>query len=485
MPSVSREPMPMSLLAALVLSTAPAVAPPPPSKADLRKKQAAAASVDAHRADLVSLADQVWGFAETALRETRSAALLADHAEKQGFRVERGVAGMPTAFVASYGEGRPVIAVLGEYDALPGLSQKAVADRVELTEGAPGHGCGHNLFGAASLGAAIAVKELIAAGKLSGTVRFYGTPAEEAIGGKVYMTRGGLFRDVDVALAWHPADRTEADMQGGQALVDLVVEFEGRTSHAAFDPWNGRSALDALELFTHGVNMMREHVKPTVRMHYVIQEGGNAPNIVPDRAKLWIWARDFERKGVEEVLARLRPMAEGAALMAGVTAKVSVQAGDYEMLVNEAGARLLDANLRWLGPIAYTPEEEAFAKALQKAAGVEPVGMETAIGALEGQEKEGGSTDVGDVSWNVPTLHVSVTTAPRRVPWHAWPVVASGGMSIGHKGMVQAAKTLAATMVDLFDDPAARAAVREEFEKKTRGFVYQPFIPDGPPPVPK
>jgi aminobenzoyl-glutamate utilization protein B len=476
--------MPMSLLAAVVLFSA-ASASSPASKADLRKKQAAVASIEAQRADLVALADQVWAFAETALRETRSAAVLADHAERQGFRVERGVAGMPTAFVASYGEGRPVIAVLGEYDALPGLSQKAVPERAVLREGAPGHGCGHNLFGAASLGAAIAVKELIAAGKLSGTVRFYGTPAEEAIGGKVYMTRDGLFRDVDVALAWHPADRTHADMEGGQALVDLVVEFEGRTAHAAFDPWNGRSALDALELFTHGVNMMREHVKPTVRMHYVIKDGGNAPNIVPDHAGLWIWARDFERKGVDEVLARLRPMAEGAALMAGVTAKVSVQAGDYEMLVNEAGERLLDANLRWLGPIAYTPEEDAFAKALQKAAGVEPVGMETAIGPLEGQEKEGGSTDVGDVSWNVPTLHVSVTTAPRGVPWHAWPVVASGGMSIGHKGMIQAAKTLAATMVDLFDDPAARAAVRAEFEEKARGFVYVPFIPDGPPPVPK
>jgi aminobenzoyl-glutamate utilization protein B len=476
----------MSLVvAALLVHAASLAAPPPVSKADPGKKRAAAASIDAQRGDLVSLADQVWAFAETALRETRSAALLAGHAEKHGFRVERGVAGMPTAFVASYGQGRPVIAVLGEYDALPGLSQKAMPERAALREGAPGHGCGHNLLGAASLGAAIAVKELIAAGRLSGTVRYYGTPAEEAIGGKVYMTRGGLFRDVDVALAWHPDDRTQADMQGGQALVDLVVEFQGRTSHAAFDPWNGRSALDAAELFTHGVNMMREHVKPTVRMHYVIPDGGDVPNVVPDHARVWIWARDFERKGVQDVLERLRKVAEGAALMAGVTGKVSVQAGDYEMLVNEAGARLLDANLRWLGPIDYSPEEQAFARALQKAAGVEPVGMETAVGPLEGQEKEGGSTDVGDVSWNVPTLHVSVATAPRGVPWHAWPVVAAGGTSIGHKGMVLAAKTLAATMVDLLDDPEALAAVRAEFAAKTRGFVYAPFIPDGPPPVPK
>src|SRR5512136_2660065 len=219
----------MTLLAAALLLAAPPAAPPV-SKADVRKKQAAVATVEARRADLVSLADQIWAFAETALRETRSAALLADYAEKQGFRVERGVAGMPTAFVASYGQGRPVIAVLGEYDALPGLSQKAVPERAVLQEGAPGHGCGHNLFGAASLGAAIAVKELIASGKLAGTVRFYGTPAEEAVGGKVYMTRDGLFRDVDVVLAWHPDDRTQADMEGGQAVVDLMVEFHGRTA---------------------------------------------------------------------------------------------------------------------------------------------------------------------------------------------------------------------------------------------------------------
>jgi aminobenzoyl-glutamate utilization protein B len=476
----------MSLVVAVLLFQASSLAAPTPvSKADPARKRAAAASIDAQRADLVALADAVWGFAETALRETRSSALLAGHAEKHGFRVERGVAGMPTGFVASYGQGRPVVAVLGEYDALPGLSQKAVPERSFLREGAPGHGCGHNLFGAASLGAAIAVKDLIAAGKLSGTVRYYGTPAEEAVGGKVYMTRDGLFRDVDVALAWHPDDRTRADMQSGQALVDLVVDFQGRTSHAAFDPWNGRSALDAAELFTHGVNMMREHVRPTVRMHYVLPGAGDVPNVVPDRAKVWIWARDFERKGVQEVLERLRRVAEGAALMAGVTGKVTVQAGDYERLVNEAGARLLDANLRWLGPIDYSAEEQAFARALQKAAGVEPVGMDTAIGPLEGQEKEGGSTDVGDVSWNVPTLHVSIATAPSGVPWHAWPVVAAGGMSIGHKGMVLAAKTLAATMVDLFDDPAALAAVRAEFQAKTKGFVYQPFIPDGPPPVPK
>ena len=475
------------ILLAVLFATSAASAPVAPliSKADVRKKQAAVAAVEARRADLVSLADKVWAYAETALRETRSAALLADYAEAQGFRVERGVAGLPTAFVASYGEGRPVIAVLGEYDALPALSQKAVPRKEPVLAGAAGHGCGHNLFGAASLGAALAVKDLIAAGKLAGTVRFYGTPAEEAVGGKIYMVREGLFRDVDVALAWHPSDRTRADMQGGQALVDMMVEYHGRTAHAAADPWNGRSAADAAELFTHGLNMMREHVKPTVRMHYVIVDAGDVPNVVPDHARVWVWARDFERRGVDEVVERLRKVAEGAALMAGVQGGLRVQGGDYEILINETGARLLHQNLTWLGPLRYTPEEEAFGKALQAAAGVEVRGLDGSIDPLEGQEKEGGSTDVGDVSWNVPTLHLSMATAPRGVPWHAWPVVAAGGMSIGHKGLMQASKTLAATMVDLFDDPAARAAVRAEFEAKTKGFVYKPAIPDGPPPLPK
>jgi len=477
----------MSLLITLLLAAAPVktAAPLPLTKADARKKQAAAASIETHRSELVSLADQVWGFAETALREKRSAALLADYAEKQGFRVERGINGMPTAFVASYGEGAPVIAVLGEYDALPGLSQKASPEKAPLQAGAAGHGCGHNLFGAASLGAATAIKELIAAGSLKGTVRFYGTPAEEAVGGKAYMARDGVFRDVDVALAWHPADRTRADMKGGQAIVDMMVEFRGRAAHAAADPWNGRSAVDAVELFTHAVNLMREHVKPSVRMHYTITAGGDVPNVVPELGRVWIWARDFDRSGLDNVIERLKKAVEGAALGAGVEGSVRVQAGDLEILINETGARMLDANLRLFGPIRYTPEEEAFARTLQTNSGVEARGMDAAIVSLEGQEQEGGSTDVGDVSWVTPTLHVSVTTAPRGVPWHAWPVVASGGMSIGHKGLVLAAQTLAATMVDLYDDPAARAAVRAEFEKKTKGYVYRPYIPDGPPPIPK
>lgn len=454
--------------------------------ADLKKKEEAAASIEKHRAELTNLSDQVWAFAETALRETRSSRLLADYAERQGFKVQRGIAGMPTAFTATYGEGRPIIGILGEYDALPGLSQKVSPVKEAKTPGEAGHGCGHNLFGAASLGAAVAIKELIEKGRLKGTIRFYGTPAEEAVGGKVYMARDGLFNDLDVCIAWHPDDETRADTQSSQAIVDFIVEFKGKSAHAAFDPWNGRSAVDGLELFTHGLNMLREHVKPTVRIHYAIQKGGDVPNVVPEYAKLWCWVRDSKREGVEQVLARVRKVAEGAALMAGVESQLTVQGGDYEMLVNIAGAKLIHANLLWLGPIQYTNEEQQFARAIQRATGVEEKGLNGAIQPLEEQRRdpEGGSTDVADVSWVVPTLHMSVTTAPEGAPWHAWPVVACGGMTIGHKGMVHAAKAMAATMIDLFEDARARETIRAEFKEKTKGHVYKPYIPAGPPPVP-
>ena len=454
---------------------------------DVKKKQEVAASIDSHRSDLTALSDEIWAYAETALHETRSSKALADYAEKQGFEVKRGVAGMPTAFIASYGQGRPIVGVLGEFDALPGISQKAQPAKEPLTAGAPGHGCGHNLFGTASLGAATAIKELIAAGKLKGTIRFYGTPAEESIGGKIYMARDGLFNDLDVCLAWHPDDRTHADTQSTQAVVTFFVEFKGKAAHAAADPWNGRSAVAGLEFFTTGLNRMREFVRPSVRMHYTIMKGGDVPNVVPEYAKVWVWLRDSKRTGIDDLLSRVRKIAEGAALMAEVESKVTIEGGDYEMLVNMTGEKLLQANLNWLGPIKYTDDEQAFARAIQRAAGVEEKGMNGGIPPLEDPRPDppGGSTDVADVSWIVPMIHVSVTTAPEGVPWHAWPVVACGGMSIGHKGLVQAAKTLATTMVDLYEDPAALAAIQVEFKEKTKGTVYKSYVPDGPPPLPE
>lgn len=478
-------PMSCSCVAATMLAAAYAAAPAVSWAATHSgAKRAAVAAVDDHATALIGLSDQIWEFAETALREHRSAKVLADFAEQHGFTVERGVSHMPTAFVASYGSGRPVIAIMGEYDALPGVSQQAVPEQRPLAEGAAGHACGHNLFGAASLGAALAVKQQIEAGRLQGTVRFYGTPAEEAVGGKTYMARDGVFNDVDVMFAWHPGDITQADMTSSQAMVDAIVEFKGRSAHAAADPWNGRSAADGAEAFAYGVNMMREHMKQSSRVHYVIANGGEVPNVVPEYAKVWIWARDWQRKEVEELLTRLRKIADGAALMTETSATFAIQNGSWEVLTNPPGAKLLDANLRWIGAPAFTAQEHEFATQIQRATNVPAVGMDGSIRPLEGQEPEGGSTDVGDVSWVVPTLNLTVATAPKDAPWHAWPVVATGGMSIGHKGMLVAAKVLAATMVDLYEKPAALREVRAAFEKQRGDVVFKAYVPDGPPPLP-
>jgi len=462
------------------------VAAPSLTEAASKAKEQAVASIDNQQSEMIEMANQIWAFAETALREVHSAAVLADYAEAQGFEVERGVAEMPTAFVATYGMGKPVIGIMGEYDALPGISQKAQPTQETRVEGAAGHGCGHNLFGTASLAAAVAIKELIADGELKGTIRFYGTPAEEAIGGKVYMVRAGLFDDVDVALAWHPADEISADTDSSKALADFVVEFRGKTAHASADPWNGRSALDGIEIFTHAINLMREHVKPTARIHYVVVEGGNVPNVVPDYAKIWCWVRDTDHNGVNDLLERARAIAEGAALATGTQGTFTLQAGDWEMVPSFSGSKIVHDNFTWLGPLEFTPKEQEFAKAIQRETGYEPVGLKGEIKPLDLDPglPEGGSTDVADVSWRVPTLHFSVTTAAFEAPWHAWPVVAAGGMSIGHKGMNYAAKTLAATMVDLYENPEARAEIKKEFDERTEGTIYKPYIPEGPPPVP-
>jgi aminobenzoyl-glutamate utilization protein B len=476
-----RSPMVAVLAAALLVVTQGEAA------VSSKKKAEALASIEKHKAEIIALSDEIWGYAETALLETRSSQALADYTEKQGFHVERGVAGLPTAFVATYGEGRPILGVLGEYDALPGLSQKAQASKEALQAGAPGHGCGHNLLGTAALASALAIKDMMAAGRLKGTIRFFGTPAEEAVGGKVYMARAGLFNDLDVCLTWHPDEKTRVAVDGSQAILEFIAEFYGRTAHAAADPWNGRSAVAALEFFTTGLNRMREFVKPTVRMHYSIVKGGDVPNVVPAYAKLWCWLRDSKGAGVAQLLERARKIAAGAAMMAEVESKLTVQGGDWETLVNLTGEKLMFENLKELGPIAFTPEEQEFAKEIQRAVGIEPKGLDGSVQPWTAPkpDPEGGSTDVGDVSWIVPTLSMNATTAPVDAPWHAWPVVACGGMSIGHKGLLCAAKVLATTMVDLYENPKAVEAIQAEFREKTKGIVYKPFIPDGPPPLPK
>ncbi len=450
-------------------------------------KQQVIRSVDKHEAELINLSDKIWAYAETALKEKQSSKLLADYAESQGFKVTRGVAEMPTAFIAEYGSGRPLIGILGEYDALPGISQKASSTQESLQEGAAGHGCGHNLFGAGSIGAAVAIKELMEKGLINGTVRFYGTPAEEAIGGKIYMAREGLFDDLDICMDWHPSNSTKAGVQSSKAMIDFNVEFFGKTAHASGDPWNGKSALDGLELFNMGVNLLREHIRPTVRIHYVISAGGDVPNVVPPYAKVWMWIRDSKRSGVFEVFDRVQKIAEGAGLMAAVDHKISINNGDYEILVNRTGGQLVQNNLETLGDILYTDEEIAFAKAIQRATGKKEDGIDGKITPLEETEEDpsGGSTDVGDVSWVVPVIRLRATTAPKDTPWHSWPVVACGGMSIGHKGLLHAAKALSMTMVDLYTNPEKRKEVRQEFDERKGDHQFEAMLAEGPPPLPE
>ena len=450
-------------------------------------KNAVISSVEKHQQELITLSDQIWGFAEIAMRETKSSKVLADYAEAQGFKVTRGVAAIPTAFIAEFGSGKPIIGVLGEFDALPGLSQKAQPTKEVLVNGAPGHGCGHNMFGAGSLGAALAIKELMAAGKLKGTIRFYGTPAEEDLAGKVYMARAGLFNDLDVCLDWHPDYENKANMQSSQAVSDYSVSFKGKSAHAAADPWNGRSALDAAELFNIGINFLREHVKPSVRMHYVYTKAGKVPNVIPDEAAVWLWIRDSKRSGVAEVSERMKDIAKGAALMAGVEYDIKLNSGLYEILINETGAKALQSNMNLLGPITYTPDELAFADKIMKEYGLEAKGISGTIKPLEITKPfaDNGSTDVGDVSYIVPEISLLTTTAPYEAPWHSWVVVACGGMSIGHKGMLFSSKALGTTMVDLFENEKLRADIKEEFLKRKGKEVWKAMLPDAPPPVPK
>lgn len=451
-----------------------------------KNKQQLLQSIENHQEKLIEISDEIWSLAETAFEENKSSEILANYAEQQGFNVTRGVAEMPTAFVATYGSGSPVISVLGEFDALPGISQKAAPTKIPLKEGAAGHGCGHNLFGAGSLGAAIAIKELIQSGKIKGTVKFFGTPSEEKYFGKIWMVRAGLWDDVDVNISWHPSASTKADVQSSLALIDFKIEFFGQAAHASSDPWNGRSASDALELYTTGINYYREHVKPTVRMHYHIQDGGQVVNVVPDYSRLWMRVRDTKRAGLMPVYEQAKKMAEGAAIMANVDYKVSLISGIYEVLVNREGGKIMQQNLELLGPIEYTEDEVAFGKKIQEVTEKPQVGMDSAIHPLEETKEHpgGGSTDVGDVSWNVANINLGVTTAPKDTPWHSWAVVACGGMSIGHKGLLYASKAMSMTMLDLFENPKLVEKVKAEFQERKGNEIYEAIIPEGPPPIP-
>lgn len=447
-----------------------------------RIKKEITKSIDKHQDAMIAVSDQIWEAAETSLEEYKSSDYLIQFAEQNGFKVEKGVAGIPTAFTATYGTGKPVIGILGEFDANAGISQKKQPTREARIPGGAGHGCGHNLFGTASLGAAIAIKEQIEEGTLKGTVVFYGTPAEETIFAKVWMAREGLFDDLDVCMDWHPGDGIEAATQSSKALVDFRVKFYGSSSHASSDPWNGKSAVDAMELYTTGLNYYREHIKPTARIHYHIEKAGDVVNVVPDFAQIWTRLRENDRPNVDVLYERAKKIAEGAALMAGVHYEIQLISGIYEIQVNRTGAEVMQDNIETLGPITYTDSEVAYANTILKETNKPQKGLDGEIYPLRRSlPAQGGSTDVGDVSQLVPTIRMTATVASKGGPWHSWAVVACTGMSIGHKGMLYASKALGMTMVDLFKDPALIKRIKEDFKNNKTNSSYDPRIPAGPP----
>jgi aminobenzoyl-glutamate utilization protein B len=433
-------------------------------------------AIDARAAHYGDVAHQIWGFAEVGYQEVKSSALLQSELAAADFRMKAGIAGMPTAFTAEYGSGKPVIAILGEFDALPGLSQDAVPEQRALVAGAAGHGCGHHLFGTAAAASAIAVKEWMIAHKITGTLRFYGTPAEEGGAGKVYMVRDGLFDDVDVAVTWHPGDRNDVAATSSLANISGKFRFKGVSAHAAASPELGRSSLDAVEAMDAMVNMMREHVPQASRIHYVITNGGKAPNVVPDFAEVYYVVRHPDIKVVDDLWERVLNAAKGAALGTGTASEVVVTGAVYNLLINQTLAKLQQKALERVGGYTYTAEERAWAEKLKKTLPPSAIPLEATalVQPLDFTPPAGGgSTDVGDVSWRVPTVQMSAATWVPGTPAHSWQAVAAGGMSIGAKGMIVGAKTMALTAAELFSSPAMIAAARAEFEK-ARGpnFVY-------------
>ena len=446
------------------------------------KQEKIISELDKSAAKYGEIAHKIWSFAEMGYQEEQSVALLQKTLKEEGFTIEDGVAGMPTAFIASYGSGKPIIAVLGEYDALPGLSQQAVTHK-ESAGGVAGHACGHHLFGTASTAAAISIKKYLVESGKSGTVRFYGCPAEEGGSGKVYLTRAGLFDDVDVALNWHPGNSNGADPGAALANKSAKFRFHGIAAHAAGAPEKGRSALDGVEAMNYMVNMMREHVPEDARIHYVITDGGKAPNVVPDFAEVYYYARHTTRDVVIDIFDRMVKAAEGAAMGTGTTMDYEMIGGTHELLPNLTLQKLMYSNLKEVGGYTYTAEERKFAEEISKSLSttLETKNVE-GISDYNPNPEAGGSTDVGDVSFKVPTVGLYTATWVPGTPAHSWQAVAAGGTSIGEKGMMVAAKTIAKTGMDLLDDPSILIAAQKEFiEKRGADFKYIPLLGDREP----
>ncbi|MBM3419949.1 MAG: amidohydrolase [Bacteroidetes bacterium] len=429
------------------------------------------------------ISDSIWSFAELGMQEFRSAELLASTLEAEGFKVERGAAGMPTCFVATWGSGKPVIGILGEFDALPMLSQKAgVPYQDPIVAGAPGHGCGHNMMGAAGIAAAIAVKRSMQENKIKGTIVFYGSPAEETIISRPYMVRAGLFRDVDAVIDNHASSGFSTSYGvGGNAVISVLFTFRGRTAHSAGAPWSARSALDAVEIMNVATNYLREHLHYTQRMHYVITEGGEAPNVVPDKATVWYYVRNTDAR-LEDMYNRVVDCARGAALATGTElAEIRVLTGVHQRHANKGMAVLLQKNMELVGMPEWSEEENAFAKALQKELGARQSGYPTAVGQLRtpsGVEVGGGSSDVGDVTLIAPTATLNFPGGVPGAIGHHWSAVAGFYGTATWKGLNAGAKVMAAAAIDLLTKPEVLAEVRKEFEEYSKTHPYKSFLPE-------
>lgn len=425
------------------------------------------------------IALQIWNNAELGYKEVKSSALLQETLRKEGFTVEAGVADIPTAFVATYGSGQPVIGILAEFDALPGLAQQAVPEKKGIAGQAGGHGCGHHLFGAASVAAGVSIKKLMEEKKLTGTIKVFGCPAEEGGSGKVYMVRAGLFNNVDVAVHWHPGDGNGVTMTSALANSSAKFRFYGLSAHAAGAPERGRSSLDAVESMNYMVNLMREHVPQETRIHYVITSGGKAPNVVPDYAEVYYYVRHPKRDQVKQIFERVVTAAKAAALGTETKMEYEIIGGTHDLLLNRTLGEAMQANLEQVGGVKYSAEEIEFAKKIQSsftyaapaissADSIKPLKIEMDAG--------GGSTDVGDVSYAVPTVGMRAATWAPGTPAHSWQAVACGGTEIGTKGMLVAAKTMALTAIDLFTKPALIEQSKAEFQKMKGDYKYEALL---------
>ena len=425
---------------------------------------------------------QIWDFAEVGYKETKSAALHVQHLKEAGFKVETGVADIPTAFVATYGSGSPVIGILAEFDALPGLAQTASPEKNTIAGKIAGHACGHHLFGTASVASGIVIKELIAAGKLKGTIKIYGCPAEEGGSGKVFLVRAGLLNDLDAVIHWHPDVENKVGTSISLANKSAKFKFYGVASHASMSPDQGRSALDGVEAMNNMVNMMREHIPQETRIHYVITNGGKAPNVVPDFAEVYYYVRHPKRKEVVEIFDRVVKAAEGAALGTGTTMKYDIIGGTHDLLINKTLAEVMQSNLEKVGGIAYTEEEKAFAKKIQPTFNGAPIAMETVANIKPLSYETGGgntgSTDVGDVSYLKPTVGARVATWVPGTTAHSWQAVAAGGTEIGTKGMLVASKAMALTAIDLMSNPLLIQKATQELKSSIGDYKYKALLGD-------